>query len=138
MPNHRGAKLLMMCTGTGSAPMRAMTERRRRRMGLGEGGEILLFFGARRPEELPYFGPLTKLPRELIDVELAFSRVPGKREGVRAGPHPRARGEDVRRAALASDDTFVYLCGHKRMEQGVLEALAEVCAAQRRRLGRAA
>ena len=32
MPNHPGSTLLMVCTGTGSAPMRAMTERRRRRM----------------------------------------------------------------------------------------------------------
>ncbi len=31
MPNHPGAHLLMICTGTGAAPMRAMTEWRRRR-----------------------------------------------------------------------------------------------------------
>ncbi|MBL8954995.1 MAG: hypothetical protein JNK82_29735, partial [Myxococcaceae bacterium] len=41
----------MICTGTGAAPMRAMTERRRRRLGLDEGGSILLFFGARSPSE---------------------------------------------------------------------------------------
>ena len=38
MPNHPGSSLLMVCTGTGSAPMRAMTERRRRRIALNEGG----------------------------------------------------------------------------------------------------
>src|SRR5438874_5542597 len=32
MPNHPDSSLLMICTGTGSAPMRAMTERRRRRI----------------------------------------------------------------------------------------------------------
>ena len=63
MPNHPGSLIMMICTGTGSAPMRAMTERRRRRMGLKEGGELWLFFGARTPEELPYFGPLMKLPQ---------------------------------------------------------------------------
>ena len=47
MPNHPGSSLLMVCTGTGSAPMRAMTERRRRRIALKEGGELMLFFGAR-------------------------------------------------------------------------------------------
>ncbi len=125
MPNHPGAKLLMICTGTGAAPMRAMTERRRRRMGLGEGGEILLFFGARRPEELPYFGPLMKLPKELIRVELAFSRVPGKpKEYVQ--DRMRASADAVR-AMLASDDTFVFVCGHKKMEEGVLAALDDVC-----------
>jgi benzoyl-CoA 2,3-dioxygenase component A len=60
------------CTGTGSAPMRAMTEYRRRRVARKEGGELLLFFGARAPEELPYFGPLMKLPKEFIDVNLAL------------------------------------------------------------------
>src|SRR4029453_15191587 len=78
MPNHPGSSLLMICTGTGSAPMRAMTERRRRRVAQKEGGELMLFFGARTPSELPYFGPLMKLPREFIDINLAFSRVPGK------------------------------------------------------------
>ncbi len=123
MPNHPGAKLLLVCTGTGAAPMRAMTERRRRRMALGEGGEELLFFGARSPGELPYFGPLMKLPRALLDVELAFSR---------SSAHPRAwvqdriraRATDVARL-LTDDDCFVYLCGHKRMEEGVMEAFSE-------------
>lgn len=128
MPNHPGAKLLMVCTGTGSAPMRAMTERRRRRMGLHEGGRIMLFFGARRPDELPYFGPLSRLPPELIDVELAFSRSPdAPKEYVQ--DRLRARGAEVA-AWLAEDDTYVYICGHKRMEAGVLLAMADVCAAR--------
>ena len=49
MPNHPGSSLIMVCTGTGSAPMRAMTERRRRRIGMDEGGNLTLFFGAPRP-----------------------------------------------------------------------------------------
>jgi len=128
MPNHPGSSILMVCTGTGSAPMRAMTERRRRRMALREGGTLMLFFGARSPEELPYFGPLMKLPREFIDVNLAFSRQPG---------HPktyvqdliRSRGADVVRL-LRDGNCYVYLCGLKGMEAGVLEAFAAVCAEQ--------
>jgi benzoyl-CoA 2,3-dioxygenase component A len=128
MPNHPGAKLLMVCTGTGAAPMRAMTERRRRRLPLREGGEILLFFGARRPGELPYFGPLQKLPKELVDVELAFSRVPGKpKEYVQ--DRIRARKDDVARL-LSDPDAFVYVCGLRKMEEGVLEAFAEVAKGQ--------
>ncbi|HMA87829.1 MAG TPA: benzoyl-CoA 2,3-epoxidase subunit BoxA [Burkholderiales bacterium] len=125
MPNHPGSNLIMICTGTGSAPMRAMTERRRRRMALKEGGENLLFFGARTPGELPYFGPLMKLPRELIDVQLAFSRDPGKpKEYVQ--DRMRARSDAVARL-LGDDNTFVYLCGHKQMESGVDAAFAEIC-----------
>ena len=42
-----------------------------------EGGELMLFFGARTQEELPYYGPLMKLPKDFIDINLAFSRTPG-------------------------------------------------------------
>jgi benzoyl-CoA 2,3-dioxygenase component A len=60
MPNHPKSHIVMICTGTGSAPMRAMTEwrRRLRKSGKFEGGKLMLFFGARTQQELPYFGPL--------------------------------------------------------------------------------
>ncbi len=79
MPNHPRSHIVMICTGTGSAPMRAMTEWRRRLRSSGkfEGGKLMLFFGARTKEELPYFGPLQNLPRDFIDINFAFSRTPG-------------------------------------------------------------
>jgi benzoyl-CoA 2,3-dioxygenase component A len=125
MPNHPGAHLLMICTGTGSAPMRAMTERRRRRRALKEPGESMLFFGARAPGELPYFGPLMKLPKEFIDVNLALSRMPGE-ERRYVQDRIRERGKDVARL-LADAETHVYICGLKGMELGVDAAFAEVC-----------
>lgn len=125
MPNHAGSSLMMICTGTGSAPMRAMTEYRRRRMNLNEGGELMLFFGARVPQELPYFGPLMKLPKEFIDINLAFSRVPNQ---------PKQYVQDLLRVRadkvikmLQDDDCYIYVCGLKSMEQGVLEAFHDVC-----------
>jgi benzoyl-CoA 2,3-dioxygenase component A len=139
MPNHAGAHLLMICTGTGSAPMRAMTERRRRAYApiaaagaagpqgqAAEDGRLMLFFGARSQRELPYFGPLARLPRDFIDIELAYSR---------SADHPkryvqdalRERGSDVA-ALLADPATHVYVCGLKAMEGGVLQALQEVAA----------
>ena len=126
MPNHPGAHLLMICTGTGSAPMRAMTERRRRRRHLQEDGRLMLFFGARSPEELPYFGPLQRLPQDFIDINFAFSRVQGA---------PRRHVQDALReraaevAELIGDpNTYIYVCGLKAMEEGVLEALRTACA----------
>ncbi|MEQ8803763.1 MAG: benzoyl-CoA 2,3-epoxidase subunit BoxA, partial [Haliea sp.] len=77
MPNAPTANIIMICTGTGSAPFRAMTEQRRRTRPLAE-GRLMLFFGARTPEELPYFGPLSRLPASFLDKELVFSRLPGK------------------------------------------------------------
>jgi len=127
MPNHPGASIMMICTGTGSAPMRAMTERRRRRVDQNEGGELILFFGARTPGELPYFGPLQQLPPDFIDINLAFSRVPGQ---------PKQYVQDLLRAKadkvvrlLSDDNCYIYLCGLKSMESGVLEAFADICRA---------
>jgi len=121
MPDDPEAHLLMICTGTGSAPMRAMTERRRRLETGSNRGNLMLFFGARTPEELPYFGPLTSLPVAFINTNLAFSRQKGQ---------PRRYVQDVmleNSAAvgrlLKSDGTHIYVCGLKGMEQGVMEAL---------------
>ena len=126
MPNHPRSNIVMICTGTGSAPMRAMTEYRRRLRGRFEGGRLMLFFGARTQKELPYFGPLTNLPRDFIDVNFAFSRAPDS---------PKRYVQDVMReraadlvALLGDDDTFVYVCGLKSMEEGVLAALRDVAA----------
>ena len=126
MPNHAGASLMMICTGTGSAPMRAMTERRRRRRAQNEGGELLLFFGARVADELPYFGPLMKLPKDFIDINFAFSRVPGE-------PKTYVQDRIRERTAkvvqmLRDDDCYVYICGLKGMEAGVFDAFRDVCA----------
>jgi benzoyl-CoA oxygenase/reductase BoxA protein len=123
MPNHAGSNLIMICTGTGSAPMRAMTERRRRRRGKGEGGKLMLFFGARSQAELPYFGPLMNLPKDFMDINFAFSRSPGQPKRY-VQDMMRARASDV--ADLLKDpNTYVYVCGLRGMEAGVLEALRE-------------
>jgi benzoyl-CoA 2,3-dioxygenase component A len=126
MPNHPRSNIVMICTGTGSAPMRAMTEwrRRLRKTGKFEGGKLMLFFGARTPQELPYFGPLLSLPKDFIDINFAFSRVAGE---------PRRYVQDAMReraadlAKLLDDpDTGFYVCGLKAMEEGVVLALRDV------------
>jgi benzoyl-CoA 2,3-dioxygenase component A len=125
MPNHPGSSLLMVCTGTGSAPMRAMTERKRRRIALKEGGELMLFFGARREAELPYFGPLMKLSKDFIDINFAFSRVPGQPKQY-VQDRIRERSAEVVRL-LHDENCYVYICGLKGMEQGVDDAFRDSC-----------
>ena len=127
MPNHPGSSIMMICTGTGSAPMRAMTERRRRRLAQQEGGELVLFFGARAPAELPYFGPLQKLPKDFIDINFAFSRVPGEPKKY-VQDSIRERADKVFRM-LNDDNCYIYICGLKGMESGVLEAFRDICRA---------
>ncbi|SDD49719.1 benzoyl-CoA 2,3-epoxidase subunit BoxA [Paraburkholderia lycopersici] len=124
MPNHPGSHLLMICTGTGSAPMRAMTEYRRRRRLKGATGKLMLFFGARTQQELPYFGSLMNLPKDFIDINLVFSRTPGQRKRY-VQDAMRERAVDV--AHLLDDtSTHIYVCGLKGMEEGVLQALREI------------
>ena len=126
MPNHPRSHVVMICTGTGSAPMRAMTEWRRRLRASGkfEGGKLMLFFGARTKEELPYFGPLQNLPRDFIDIHFAFSRTPGQPKRY-VQDAMRERAADLA-ALLADAETHFYVCGLKSMEDGVLLALRDV------------
>jgi benzoyl-CoA 2,3-epoxidase subunit A len=132
MPNHAGSNIVMICTGTGSAPMRAMTEwrRRERLTGAPNSGKLMLFFGARTKEELPYFGPLQNLPKDFIDIHFAFSRAPDP-----LGHGSKRYVQDVMReqsdsvAKLLKDaNTYFYVCGLKSMEAGVLDALKDIAA----------
>ncbi len=126
MPNHPRSSIVMVCTGTGSAPMRAMTEWRRRLRSSGkfEGGKLMLFFGARTQEELPYFGPLQNLPKDFIDINFAFSRTPGQPKRY-VQDKMRDRAADLA-ALLADADAYFYVCGLKSMEEGVMAALSHV------------
>jgi len=123
MPEDPQAKLIMVCTGTGSAPFRAFTMRRQRTMP-GANASLQLFFGARTPESLPYFGPLKKVPDHFLAKHFAFSRVPGQ---------PKTYVQDKLRAAgatvaplLEDDATYIYVCGLKQMEGGVESAFADI------------
>ena len=123
MPNDTDANVIMICTGTGSAPFRAFTERRRRVMQSAQ-GKAVMFFGARTPEELPYFGPLQKVPNSLLEKHLVFSRIPG---AAKEYVQDRMRTEtDSVATLLKSSDTYIYICGLKDMENGVEEALADI------------
>jgi benzoyl-CoA 2,3-epoxidase subunit A len=126
MPNHPKSNIVMICTGTGSAPMRAMTEwrRRLRQSGKFEGGKLMLFFGARTKEELPYFGPLQNLPKDFIDIHFTFSRTQGQPKRY-VQDAMRERAADL--AALMQDpNTCFYVCGLKAMEEGVVLALRDI------------
>lgn len=124
MPDDPAANILMICTGTGSAPFRGFTERRRRNH-KDAPGRMVLYFGARRPEELPYFGPLQKVPDGLLRKHFCYSRVPGE---------PKTYVQDRMRTTadevvvfLKNANTHIYLCGLKGMETGVDEAFADIC-----------
>lgn len=123
MPEDPQARLLMICTGTGSAPFRAFTMRRQRTTG-SSGGDMHLFFGARTPDSLPYFGPLNKVPERMLKKHLVFSRIPGvDKEYVQ----DRMRVEEEEIADLLADaNSYVYICGLRGMEEGVEKAFTNI------------
>ena len=155
MPNHPKSHIVLICTGSGSAPLRAMTvwRRRLRRAAAGpsqggaapagggegeaaawghgsgkfEGGKLMLFFGARTKAELPYFGPLQNLPKDFIDINFAFSRTPGQpKHYVQDAMRERAADLVV---LLKDPNTCFFVCGLKAMEEGVVLALHDIAQA---------
>lgn len=121
LPDDPDAHILMICTGTGSAPMRAFTMRRQRAFG-GKHGGMTMFFGARTPKSLPYFGPLKKVPVNVLEQHLVFSRS-GEKEYVQ----DRLLKERGRVAELLTDaQTHIYICGLRGMEEGVEKAFTEI------------
>lgn len=121
MPGDSQAHLLLICTGTGSAPMRAFTMQRQRS---GATGGMTMFFGARAPKSLPYFGPLKKVPESLLKQHLVFSRQEGQEKEY---VQDRLIAEQDSVAELLADDrTHIYICGLRGMEEGVEKAMTSI------------
>jgi benzoyl-CoA 2,3-dioxygenase component A len=97
---------------------------RRTRIGA-KGGDMVLFFGARAPDSLPYFGPLAKVPDQILKKHLVFSRIPG---APRDYVQDRMLVEHKAIAELVGDiRTHIYICGLRAMERGVEDAFARIC-----------
>jgi benzoyl-CoA 2,3-dioxygenase component A len=123
MPDDPGVPLLMVCTGTGVAPMRGMIQRRLR-LGCARREDLMLVYGGRRPDELPYLEELASRRAEQLDLNIGYSRVAGT---------PRTYVQDLllaRRVDVAylmrDRGACLYLCGLRSMELGVKQALAEI------------
>lgn len=123
LPSDPEAHLMMICTGTGSAPFRGFTMRRQREAPSLQ-DSLTLVFGARRPGDLPYFGPLKKVPDSFMKKVFAFSRDEG---APKMYVQDKLREESEHVAALLQDPKgYIYICGLKAMESGVEEALSDI------------
>lgn len=123
MPSDPQADLLMICTGTGSAPFRGFTMRRQRVLPQ-DADHMTLVFGARRPGDLPYFGPLNKIPDAFMAKHFAFSR---QQDRPKQYVQDRLREESAKVADLLQNPNgYIYICGLRAMEQGVEEALKDI------------
>ena len=95
-------------------------------VGGGPGG-LYLFFGARTPGELPYFGPLQRYLQTELHHELVYSRVNlEEHEYVQDRLERRA---DLVAGLLTKPTTHLYVCGLKGLEAGVEQAIGRISAA---------
>ena len=125
MPEDEHAPLLLISTGTGVSPARAMIERRYSQNPAKPSG-ISLVYGARTPEEMPYLKELESLMPDFIDFNPAFSRQAGT---------PKKYVQDIVRENadkfaryLTDPAANIFLCGLKGMGEGIFNAFADICA----------
>ncbi|MEE9313598.1 MAG: benzoyl-CoA 2,3-epoxidase subunit BoxA [Rhizobiaceae bacterium] len=123
MPSDSKAKILMICTGTGSAPFRGFTMHRQR-TDPGANNPMTLVFGARTPDQLPYFGPLNKVPESMLQKHFVFSRADGEEK--RYVQDQLREMEDEISALLEDPNGYIYICGLRAMEEGVDAAMTNI------------
>ncbi|WP_167854794.1 4Fe-4S dicluster domain-containing protein [Mangrovimicrobium sediminis] len=123
MPQDPQAQVLMICTGTGIAPMRGFIQRQQR-MDPTPRQPLQLFYGGRTPGEMAYYDELLALPSTLLRTHMALSR---------SAEQPRQYVQDVLReqsgvvaSVLADDQGYIFICGLISMEQSVIEVMADI------------
>ena len=128
MPGDSNRRYLLIGTGTGVTPYRAMLPLLERAI-VERGVEVVLLFGARTPEELLYGDEF----RAFADRQPAFRFVPCFSRELPAPGSPQAHA-DVRHGyvqqflgefAPDADGDIAYLCGNPNMVDACFEQLKE-------------
>jgi ferredoxin-NADP reductase len=124
MPNDANHRYLLIATGTGVTPYRAMLPLLARQIAE-RGIEAVLLFGARTPQELLYGDEF----RAFADAHPAFRFVPCFSRELPDDPHPDVRHGYVQQFlgefAPDSDTDIAYLCGNPNMVDACFEALKD-------------
>jgi len=123
MPEDPDARVMMIATGTGIAPMRSFIQRQQR-SSIRYSRPMQLFYGGRTPGEMAYYEELLTLPSTLLETHFALSR---------SGDHPKQYVQDVLldhadtlAEILKDHNGHLFICGLIAMEQGVMDVLATV------------
>ncbi|KAH9891895.1 bifunctional P-450/NADPH-P450 reductase [Cubamyces lactineus] len=127
-PTDLSIPLVMMCAGSGLAPMRGFIQERAMQKQAGrEVAKSLLFFGCRYPKEDFLYGDAElKEWSEMgvVDVRPAFSRSPSDSEGCRyVQDRLRHDSKDVINAFLQGGK--FYVCGSSKVSTGVKQVLVQ-------------
>lgn len=123
MPQDPQARIMMIATGTGIAPMRSFIQRQQR-VNPSPQHPMQLFYGGRTAGEMAYFEDLAALPGSLLHTHLALSRSAG---------HPKlyVQGLLLEQAEAVAEflrdkNSYLFICGLITMEQGVMDALQQI------------
>lgn len=121
MPDDPAANLILIATGTGIAPFRAFLRRIAQDRPAWTGA-IWLIFGVRAEAECLYRAELETVPG--VRLAYAFSREQQRPDGGRMYvQHRLAEHLDDLWPLIGQDQTHLYVCGLKGMEDGIVAAL---------------
>jgi len=126
LPDDPSAHLILVATGTGIAPFRAFLHRIYHEHP-GWTGSIMLFFGVRTAAECLYRDEIDSfLSRPNFQRTYAFSREQTTADGRRLYvQHRMAERLDELRALLGRENSYLYICGLRGMEDGIESVLCE-------------
>lgn len=124
MPGDANRRYLLIATGTGVTPYRAMLPQLEKLIGE-RGIEVVLLQGARTPVELLYGDEF----RAFADAHPGFRYVPCLSRELPADPHPDVRHGYVQQYlaefAPNAETDIAYLCGNPNMVDACFESLKE-------------
>jgi benzoyl-CoA 2,3-epoxidase subunit A len=123
MPQQPSARIMMICTGTGIAPMRSFIQRQQR-MNPNPQYPLQLFYGGRTPDAMAYCEELLALPDTLLNTHLALSRSASAPK--RYVQDALLEQAELVRYFLRDRHSAIFICGLISMEQGVMDALEKV------------